>query len=89
MNGARPVMHFMDQPRRTAIPGPPLATRPARFLHSGRLFGTHCRLGYDSTLQRGWEGEKAFGAVHPYTDERGWDNFAGSMCGKTQAFDSV
>jgi hypothetical protein len=90
MNGPRPFMHvYVISPAAPLfLVHPSLPALRAVLIPAGFSART-ARLGYDSTLQRGWEGEKAFGAVHPYTDERGWDNFAGSMCGKTQAFDSV
>jgi hypothetical protein len=61
----------------------------ARYHQSGRRFSALCPARYDSTLQRGWGGEKRFGAVIRTRTRVTWDNFAADMCCKTQAFDSV
>jgi hypothetical protein len=90
MNGARPFMHvYVISPAAPLfLVNPPLPAL-TRCHRSGRLFGAHGPARYDSTLQRGWEREKRFGLSIRTRTRKAWDNFAGNMCGKTQAFDSV
>jgi hypothetical protein len=68
MNGARPFMHvYVISPAAPLfLVHPSLPALRAVLIPAG--FSARTARLDDSTLQRGWECEKRFGAVHPYTD---------------------
>ena len=83
-------MHvYSISPAAPLFPVHPSLPARARYHHSGRLFSAQCPARYDSTLQRGWEGEKRFGMSVRTRTRGAWDNFAGHVGDKTQVFDSV